>query len=59
MLKVFILVIAILLALATYISHPILAGGDQVQGGKAVGTANQYCDTPDYNGDCPFGDYQP
>jgi len=60
MLKVLILVIAIVLAVATYIAHPILAGGDKVRGEEGDGATTQTCITPDYTGDgCPYGDYNP
>ncbi|KKP65438.1 MAG: hypothetical protein UR61_C0024G0013 [candidate division WS6 bacterium GW2011_GWE1_34_7] len=66
MLKVLILVIAIVLAVATYIAHPILAGGDKVRGLEGEGTVTQTCITPNYdvldeygNPTCPFGDYDP
>ena len=58
MLKVFILVIAILLALATYISHPILAGGVKVGGQLGEGDVVQNTNT-EFPGICPYDNCPP
>ena len=58
MLKVFILVIAFLLALATYISHPILAGGDKVGGELGQGIVEQNTNT-ELPGVCPYDNCPP
>jgi len=57
MLKVLILAIAIVLALATYIAHPILAGGDMVRGtdDNVSNTGVNQNTYTDFDGVCPFG----
>ena len=60
MFKIFITLLALLLIIAGYIAHPILAGGDQVRGEEGEGLTTQTCITPDYDGiGCPYGEYTP
>ena len=37
----------------------VLESGDMVRGNEGQGSTVQTCDTPDYTGECPYGDYNP
>ena len=49
-----VLLVVFMLALSVRV---VLAGGDKVRGGNALGDPAQVCDS--VYGDCPYGDYDP